>query len=747
MTVENILSEETTHTAASRGSYGTPMSIAKFTDQFGADLHLQVNHIIGHKFDPLYKMPKKWVEIIEKIQRHLLAGQLYSVFSLMDGFLNHGERGLFMDGKPGTGKTTIATSVIWMLSELGHGKRFMVVCPPHLVKKWQREITEMLRHHVKIVMLNDSGALSKLQSLPKLNTDKPIIAITSSGRIRDGAIWVPKLKVNSRTDSLHCTSCYAACNLLHERRLHPLTMADVKRHGSDCLDENSRIVRRSKSNHQAMLPLRQKTFCHKCGSARWEMRRASYRSTENKILDLFALLGMKNAAQSKILGDYTPAEILTEASKSPLSFTRDLARAGYIQTPAADEDEILAITNHESYPLSEFIRRKLKGFFDLVVIDECHEYKNASGRGAAARDICSRSKRVLSMSGTITSGYSDDLPLLIGMTAPNILLDGGYSPGERVPLGFTRDFGAIRVQEKYTQHRSLPTKTAIMKQPGISPKAPLDLLVPYTTYLTMQDVSENYEPLQDIILVNMGKKLLHAYRDLEAKALSWGKQNPRTSAQVVKALMAYTSTCWLPADIRHPETDEILWFAPGVHDKIDEKTPKEEAIINLCRQNMAEQRKVLLYTNHITRRPQMDRYIRLLSEDGFNVKGLNASTIQSKQRENWLMHETSDIDVLVTNPEIVKTGLDLLSFTTIIFADVGQDAFTVQQALSRSLRLNQEEKVRIFFVCYKHCLEERMTRLLAEKLQCMLSFGGQVPETGFDSLIGNPYVDVLNDIK
>lgn len=629
------------------------------------------------------------------------------------------------------------------MTALSHGKHFLVVCPPHLVPKWKREIKEMLHHRVKIVVLNDGGALSKLQALPHLNTDKPIIAITSSVRIRDGATWVPIFNINSRTRGLHCPSCHAPCNLMEGRRLHGLTLNEVKRYGKDCLDAGDKIVRQTKSMHRTMQALREKTFCDQCGSARWEMRRTHTRSDANKVKDIFTLLGMKNTAQSKIMSENTAEDILSEASKSPAVFVQNLAIAGYISTQPVPEDEMRAITNHESYPLSEFIRRQLRGFFDLVVIDEAHEYKNASGRGNSARDICTHAKRVLSMSGTMTSGYSDDLPLLISMTSPDALLSKGYSLGERSPRGFSGDFGAIRIQEKFTRHRSLPTQTKIMKQPGISPRAPLELLVPYTTYLTMEDVSTNYTPIQKTILVEQGEKLLWAYRHLEAEALNWSRKNPQTSTQIIKALLAYTSTCWMPAQIINPETKDILWYAPGVYDKVDERTPKEESVIDLCRQNIAEQRKVLLYTNHITRRPQMARYIRLLEEDGIKVKGLNASKIQAQQRENWLMHETAEIDVLVTNPEIVKTGLDLLDFTTIIFADTGLDAFTVQQALSRSLRLNQEEKVRIYYVCYKNCLEERMTRLLAEKLQCMASFGGQIPETGFDVLLGNPYTEVL----
>ena len=60
------------------------------------------------------------------------------------------------------------------------------------------------------------------------------------------------------------------------------------------------------------------------------------------------------------------------------------------------------------YPLSDYVKNRMKGFFDLLVGDEIHEYKGrGSAQGIAAgvlADACGTS--FLTLTGTLTGGYS-----------------------------------------------------------------------------------------------------------------------------------------------------------------------------------------------------------------------------------------------------------------------------------------------------------------------------------------------------
>jgi len=64
--------------------------------------------------------------------------------------------------------------------------------------------------------------------------------------------------------------------------------------------------------------------------------------------------------------------------------------------------------------------------------------------------------------------------------------------------------------------------------------------------------------------------------------------------------------------------------------------------------------------------------------------------VRPDEREEWVQKRlASGMQVLITNPSLVETGLDLNSFTTLIFYSMGYKLFTLRQASRRSWRINQ----------------------------------------------------------
>ncbi|RMU34193.1 hypothetical protein ALP32_200389 [Pseudomonas avellanae] len=88
---------------------------------------------------------------------------------------------------------------------------------------------------------------------------------------------------------------------------------------------------------------------------------------------------------------------------------------------------------------------------------------------------------------------------------------------------------------------------------------------------------------------------------------------------------------------------------------------------------------------------------RVLEQSGLKVAVLRAS-VDTARREDWILDQVDrGVDVLITNPELVKTGLDLLDFPTIAFMQTGYNVYTVQQAARRSWRIGQKQDVRVIF--------------------------------------------------
>jgi hypothetical protein len=84
--------------------------------------------------------------------------------------------------------------------------------------------------------------------------------------------------------------------------------------------------------------------------------------------------------------------------------------------------------------------------------------------------------------------------------------------------------------------------------------------------------------------------------------------------------------------------------------------------------------------------------------------------------------------VLLTNAELVKTGLDLYEYPTIYFYQTGYNVFSLRQAARRSWRIGQKAPVRVFFAVYKNTMQEIALSLVAKKLEVALMVEGELPE-------------------
>ena len=96
------------------------------------------------------------------------------------------------------------------------------------------------------------------------------------------------------------------------------------------------------------------------------------------------------------------------------------------------------------------------------------------------------------------------------------------------------------------------------------------------------------------------------------------------------------------------------------------------------------------------------------------------------------------IDALVCNPELVKTGLDMLEFPTILFMQTGYNVLslihTLQQAARRSWRIGQTRDVDVDFLGYQGSAQMRCLQLMAQKIAVSQSTSGDMPDSGLDIL-------------
>jgi SNF2 family DNA or RNA helicase len=134
---------------------------------FLADYGQSLKQKVIESFKPIYTPSDKdrWdneAELkLDQLKRKLFPAQTSAVLSLAKGFYQAKKRGLILVGEMGAGKSAMAIAVAHLMPKRNY--RVMIMCPPHLVRKWMREI-EVVLPKCRVINLNGKG-LTDLEAL------------------------------------------------------------------------------------------------------------------------------------------------------------------------------------------------------------------------------------------------------------------------------------------------------------------------------------------------------------------------------------------------------------------------------------------------------------------------------------------------------------------------------------------------------------------------------------------------------
>jgi len=401
---------------------------------------------------------------------------------------------------------------------------------------------------------------------------------------------------------------------------------------------------------------------------------------------------------------------------------------------------------------SEFIKRHLpQGYFDLLIADEAHEYKNGdSAQGQAMGVLAAKAQKTLLLTGTLMGGYATDLFFLLFRVLTARMIEEGYKPN-RGSLGsaamqFMRDHGVLK--DIYTQRDDCSFKTArgkketvrTVKAPGFGPQGVLRCILPYTVFVRLKDIGADvlppYNEFFREVRMTEGQaeehhKLSFVLNDILRKSLA--KHDTTLLGVVLNVLLAWPDCCFRAETVRHPRTKELLAHCPPVFGDMV-ASPKERELIQIACSQKLRGRKCLVYSIYSGTRDTTSRLKILLQQEGLKVAVLRSS-VPPEERENWIADQVDrGVDVVISNPDLVKTGLDLLDFPTIVFMQSGYNVYTLQQAARRSWRIGQTKEVEVFFLGYAGTAQIGCLELMAKKIAVSMSTSGEMPECGLDIL-------------
>ena len=109
---------------------------------------------------------------------------------------------------------------------------------------------------------------------------------------------------------------------------------------------------------------------------------------------------------------------------------------------------------------------------------------------------------------------------------------------------------------------------------------------------------------------------------------------------------------------------------------------KDYSVLEVVQKKVEEGGRVLIYTSWI-RTDTQEKLSNLLAENGYRV-GILTVAVPPNKREEWVENQVRDgIQVLITNPSLVETGLDLNDFTTIYYYNISYNLLTSVISCSR----------------------------------------------------------------
>ncbi len=298
------------------------------------------------------------------------------------------------------------------------------------------------------------------------------------------------------------------------------------------------------------------------------------------------------------------------------------------------------------------------------------------------------------------------------------------------------------------------------EQPGISP-AIVGRLLDTTIFLSLKDLNlalPSYK--EEVVTLDMLDDQEQQYQSMDGSLKQLAIQSSR-----------YLST-WLQWSLARPNSafrdevvmvDEVegedgnsarkvpLMELPAINPNGHKWLPKEDWLASFCKAEKQQERKVLVYVRQTGTRDIQDRVQLPLQSVGLRVAILGGN-VDPRKREDWILKRVNSIDALICNPLLVETGMDLVSFATIVYFEINYSLYSLWQSLRRVWRLGQTKPVKAVFSIYSSTMEAKALSLIGRKMKAaQLLFGDEVsgaivPEEDGDFLMQLAR-DVLNGTK
>ena len=453
----------------------------------------------------------------------------------------------------------------------------------------------------------------------------------------------------------------------------------------------------------------------------------------------------------------------------PYDGTEDSDQDVEIETSTCREPIGTAVrtdTGRAVFSYGDYAARYMNRFFDLFIVDEAQDYKaKDTAQGQTVRRMAQRMKKTLFLTGTPFGGKVSEVFYTLLASDPAFSKEFHYRELKAFKRAYGREEITIETEDEGqsvgARSKRRESRQVSKEIPGYHP-ALLEHFWHNTIFMSLRDVDVRgdlpaFSQFAELIRMDETEQAITAsgatqaisqydgYHTLDAemsetmkKELQLGKRT--LLGAYLHETLCYPENCWQGAEPRDSYGSLIVRIPPLDADRL---YPKEEKLLSILAEQKAAGRKCLIYCTHTQKRDTTARLSRILNEHGFRALQLKSSTVKSEQRTSWLQHEADRNDVIITQPRLVETGVNLLEYPTIIWYEIEYSMFTNEQASARSYRITQRQPVEVYYLAYAGTMQERALRIIARKADVSRTFHGDLSKNGLSAF--NPEQDDIRE--
>ena len=667
-------------------------------------------------FDRVFRnrqLPGRPVTGLFETQKHVTAAMLTTLKK---------RRKVLLVGDMGVGKGPMAGTAIaalWREGKFRPGQVAVVLAPPHLIEKWKAELIDIIPGCIPHIADKDTAT-------PKGASGGTLVDDVAAFMRRAGANPdTLHVLVLSRERAKLGEGWEAAYNIRRQRiaqwpKTGPIPRQFLDREGK-LLDGVTRVVTEeipicptcakpissSQSGEGKTDPIKwMKTkphCCHECGGALWQLVRT-------------------------------------------------------FSAPAAGQK---FPKRNPRYPIASLLRERYADRVAIVVCDEVHENKSAaSDQGRAMQNLVHIANYAIGMTGTLLGGTASSV-FWLEWAFNNARMVKNYPLDEGIEPAINRWVRTMGVMVKVIEYKEDKQSGVYIgtdrhehkpeEAPGISPLL-IRELVDHCIWVGLADLAFALPEYKEIpVAVSLPPDVQEHYNHQKKLLLDYlisckDEGDASFLGAYLQATLRYPSACYEAKPVVHRRqrkdgdrgliTQVVTTLQGFGRERI---FPKEQALLDLLKEELGANRPCAVFIAQSGKVNIQERLVELIGQHvpAAHPVVLESDTVATDKRDGWLKKQVEKGDnVLICNPKLIETGLDLLAFKSLVFYEIAYSLYTVSQASRRHWRIGQTNECRVYHLYYDGTMEAQAIELVSEKQAAAALLGGDADGGGLAQLAG-----------